>query len=256
MRTFLLLLFISSMLLAPKSNAQFVNEFSLDAIRFGIDPIRSWSMLGNASKNQERPVYFNFVEGYLEFLIHLRTSFVVEAGYSNSHWNLYNNTFFYNSKGSFYRFGFDFNVTEPDPNFEVDLGWRIGFNSFTQSSHMKLDGTYWKNEVNQYPMQQFPGSTYWGEILLDTKFRMFKKSASIVFANMWFQTSIRVRFKQNDLSSQSPDQYYFIPGYGFNNRIMPGLHLTLSYFLKLRERKVYRIHHLHDNRVFIHERKY
>jgi hypothetical protein len=255
MRTILLLLFISGLFLPQKSKAQFVNQLSLDAIRIGIDPIKSWSMLFNANKYQDRPVFFNFVEGYAEFLVHLRTSVVLEGGYSNSHWNQYNNTFFYNSKGYFFRAGLDFNVTEPDPDFEVDLGWRIGANAFTQSSHMQLHGDYWQNQVNTYPMQNVPGSTFWGEILLDAKFRIFKNYRQQFFQNLWFHSSLRLRFKQNDLQSESPDQYYFIPGYGFNNRIMPGFHFTLSYFIKLRERKVYRIHHVHDNRVLIHDWK-
>lgn len=239
------------MLFAKTTQAQFVNQLSLDAIRFGIDPIKSWSMLFNPNKYQDRPVFFNFTECYLELLLHLRTSAILEGGYSHSNWNKYNNTFFYNSKGYFLRLGLDFNVTEPDPNFEVDLGWRIGMNRFTETTHLVLAGEYWGGKVDDYPIKNVTGFTYWGEIALDTKFRVFKNSENLVLKNIWFQTSLRIRFKQNDLSSQSTDQYYFIPGYGFNNRIMPGLHFSLTYFLKIRERKVYQIHHAYDNKVLI-----
>lgn len=245
------LLCTSCVLLSLQCKAQFVNQLSLDAIRVGIDPIRSWSMLMNADKHKNRPMFFNFVEGYAEFLVHLRTSVVLEAGYSNSNWNLYKNTFYYNSKGWYGRFGLDFNLTEPDPNFEVDLGWRLGFNSFTETSQIVMKGDYWGTMVNEYPMYKLPGSTYWGEILLDLKVRLFKRSERTFFKNLWFHSSVRVKLKQGDLNSQNTDQYYWIPGYGLNHRIMPGINFTLSYFIKIRERRVYQFHHAHDNRVLI-----
>jgi hypothetical protein len=248
-RIFLLALLIELLCLGS-AKAQYVSEWSLNAIRVGIDPIKTWSMLLNANNYKDRPVFFNFAEGYLELLLHLRTSAVFEGGYSKSHWNQRSNTFFYQSEGYFWRGGLDFNITEPDPDFEVDLGWRLGMSSFKQNSRVVLKGDYWGNNLDQTPMKDFKAFTYWGEILLDAKTRVFRNSERQFFSNLWFQASLRIRFKQTEQAIET-DQYYMIPGYGFNNRIMPGLHFALTYFIKLKEKKVYRIHHVYDSKVLI-----
>jgi hypothetical protein len=244
-----LLLFISSTL----AQAQYVSQWSLDAIRLGFDPIKSVSMFSSVDKHKDKSVYFNYTEAYLELLIHLRTSVVLEGGYSRSHWNRYNNTFLYDSKGYFVKFGLDFNLTEPNPDFEVDLGWRIGVNKMRENAVMHLKGDYWGTEIHETPLNNKTGSLYWGEIVLDGKYKLFRSSNSIVLQNLWFHTSFRMRFKPSDIS-ETYDQYYLIPGYGFNNRVMPGLHFTLSYFVKFRERRIYRIHHAYDSKVLINKR--
>ncbi|MBC7390301.1 MAG: hypothetical protein H7329_13880 [Opitutaceae bacterium] len=246
-------LIIFFLLNAKTSTAQFVSQWSLDALRIGIDPIKSWSMLSHADKHMDRPVYFNHTEGFVEFLVHQRTSIVFEAGYSNSNWNLFKNTLFYNSSGTYYRLGFDFNVSEPDPNYEVDLGWRIGVNSFKEKARLALHGDYWNQNVDEHPLSS-QGSTYWGEVVLDIKYRVFKNSENKYLKNLWFNTSFRFRFKQNDLKAEVQHQYYMLPGYGFNSRYFGGINFGLSYFLKIRERKIYTIHHLHDNKVLLHHR--
>jgi len=246
-------LFICSILAAGTANAQYVNQWSLDAIRVGIDPVKSWSMLSNADKHLNRPVYFNFIEGFIELQVHQRTSIVLEAGYSNSNWNRLKNTFFYNSKGTFFRFGLDFNVTEPDPDYEVDLGWRIGFNSFKEKGRLALHGDYWKQDISDNSISPSLG-TYWGELLLDLKYRVFRNTNNHHLRNIWFNTSFRLRFKQNDLVAEKENQYIMIPGYGFNNRFMGGVHFGLSYFFKIRERKVFTLHHIHDSKILLHHR--
>lgn len=248
-----LLLFSSSLFLAQSTKAQYVSQWSLDAMRIGFDPIKSGSMLFNAEKYNDRKFFFNYTEAYLELLVHLRTSIVLEGGYSHSKWNRYNNTYFYDTKGYFMKFGLDFNVSEPHPDFEIDLGWRIGINKMVENGNIKLKGDYHEETVENTPLNKVPNSLYWGEIVLDGKYKIFRKSESAVLQNLWFQASVRVRFKPTDVS-EGYDQYYIIPGYGLNNRIMPGLHFTLSYFIKFRERKVYRIHHAYDSKVLINKR--
>lgn len=252
-RLIYLLLFISNLSLAPNAHAQYVSQWSLDAIRIGFDPVKSGSMLFNAEKYKDRTFFFNYTEAYLELLVHLRTSIVLEAGYSHSKWNRYNNTFFYDTKGTFMKFGLDFNVSEPHPDFEVDLGWRIGINKMTENAKLNLQGEYFNETIDKATIDNASTNFYWGEIVLDGKYKLFKKSESAILQNLWFQTSVRLRFKPKDVAEQY-EQYYIIPGYGFNNRIMPGLHFTLSYFIKFRERKVYRIHHAYDSKVLINKR--
>ena len=238
------------------AQGQFVNQLSLDAIRVGFDPFKSPSMLLNSDKYKDRLFFFNYAEAYLELLVHLRTSVIIEGGYSHSQWNRYTNTFFYDSRGYFMKFGLDFNVSEPHPNYEIDLGWRIGVNSFVENTRIKLHGNYWDTRIDETPIVDKPSSTYWGEIVLDAKHRLFRKSENKILKNIWIQASFRARFKQRDLvEGNEHDQYYFIPGYGFNTRMMPGLHFTLSYFFKIRERKIYRIHHLYDSKVLLDRSK-
>jgi hypothetical protein len=251
-RLFFLLLFSSSLLLTRTAKAQYVSQWSLDAIRVGFDPLKSGSMLFNAEKFRDRKYFFNYTEAYLELLVHLRTSVILEGGYSHSKWNRYNNTYFYDSKGYFMKFGLDFNISEPHPDFELDLGWRIGINKMVENSELKLKGDYYGETVEESPIHKLPNSLYWGEIVLDGKTKIFRKSESKVLQNLWFQASFRLRFKPKDIS-EGYEQYYIIPGYGFNNRIMPGIHFTLSYFIKFRERKVYRIHHAYDSKVLIYK---
>ena len=151
------------------------------------------------------------------------------------------------------KLGLDFNITKPNPDFEVDLGWRIAINSMQENSTLNLKGDYWGTSVNETPLKNVHGNLYWGEIVLDSKYKLFRKSESAILKNLWFHTSIRMRFKPQDISN-SYDQYHLIPGYGLNNRIMPGIHFTLSYFMKFRERKIYRIHHAYDSKVLINRR--
>ena len=150
------------------------------------------------------------------------------------------------------KFGLDFNISEPHPDYEIDLGWRIGINKMLENGDLRLKGDYYGEGIETSPLHKIPNSLYWGEIVLDGKRKIFRKSENKVLQNLWFQTSLRLRFKPNDIS-EGYDQYYIIPGYGFNNRIMPGVHFTLSYFIKFRERKVYRIHHAYDSKVLINK---
>ena len=251
-RLFSLLLFTSSLFWAQSAKAQYVSQWSLDAIRIGFDPIKSSSMLLNPEKYKDRKFFFNYAEASLELLVHLRTSIVLEGGYSHSKWNKYNNTYFYDTKGYFMKFGLDFNISEPHPDYEIDLGWRIGINKMLENGDLRLKGDYYGEGIETSPLHKIPNSLYWGEIVLDGKRKIFRKSENKVLQNLWFQTSLRLRFKPNDIS-EGYDQYYIIPGYGFNNRIMPGVHFTLSYFIKFRERKVYRIHHAYDSKVLINK---
>jgi len=238
------------------AQGQYVSQWSLDGIRVGFDPFKTVSMFLNEEKYKDRPFFFNYTDGYVEFLVHQRTSIMVEGGYSHSQWNRYKNTFFYDSRGYFIKAGFDFNLSEPHPHYEVDLGWRIGMNTFVENSIIKLHGNYWDKQVNEQRLYNKPGSTYWGEFVLNAKRRIFRKSENKVWGNLWIESSLRLRFKQSDLKTTTEyDQYYFIPGYGFNNRFMPGLNFGLSYFIKIRERKVYRIHHIYDSKVLIDNHK-
>ena len=248
-----LLLFSFSLLITPDAKAQYVSQWSLDAIRIGFDPIKSGSLLFNPEKYKDRTYFFNYAEASLELLVHLRTSVILEGGYSHSKWNRFNNTYFYDTKGYFMKFGLDFNISEPHPDFEVDLGWRIGINKMVENGNIKLNGNYHNETIDNTPLNKVPNSLYWGEIVLDSKYKIFRKSESKALQNLWFQASLRLRFKPKDIS-EGYEQYYIIPGYGFNNRIMPGVHFSLSYFIKFRERKVYRIHHAYDSKVLINKR--
>jgi len=116
-----------------------------------------------------------------------------------------------------------------------------------------LHGDYWNNDIKQQLFKS-NASTYWGELVLDMKYRVFKNTDNQYLQNIWFNTSLRFRFKQNDLKAETENQYYMVPGYGFNSRYSGGINFGLSYFFKIRERKVYTIHHLHDNKVLLHHR--
>lgn len=251
MRLYIRLLLSISLLWAGKAQSQFVSQWSLDALRVGFDPIKSGSMFFNPGKYRDRPLFFNHTDGYLELLLHLRTSAVIEGGYTSIYLNRYHNTFFYNNKGTFLRMGLDFNVSEPDPDYEVDIGWRLGINSFKESAQLVLDGEYWNSHIDQMLINTTGGFTYWGEMLLDLKYRVFKDSENAFFKNLWFHASFRLKFKQSDLKAETYEQYYYLPGYGINSRFMGGVNFTLSYFIKIRERKVYHLHHIYDSKVLL-----
>lgn len=233
-------LFIISCLVGQTLAGQAIE---LRKIRVGFDPIKSATMLFPEKDNQNNRLYFNTWETNLELAGPFRTSVVMEYGATKAHIQDPNGNFDYRSSGNYLKLGLDFNITDEDPDMELDLGWRFGVNKFSEDARLKLNGEFYDNiKIDNLPSAE--RSLVWGEVLMSYKVRLLKHSQML--NRLWFGTDLRLKF-MNKLPQRNGYPSMNIPGYGLPNNFCGGVGFKLCYELSIQHTVMHKIKHRYAN---------
>ncbi|HEX8547872.1 MAG TPA: DUF6048 family protein [Cytophagaceae bacterium] len=233
-------LFIIKLLIA---NAGYSQTVGITKVRFGLDPIKSATMFFPEKDGLNNRFYFNTWEATAEIAGNYRTSLVLEYGYTKAHLQDYYGNIDYRSKGNYLKVGLDFNITEEDPNMELDLSWRFGVNRFSEAARIKLNGEFYEN-IRVVNLPQAERSLVWGEILMSYKVRLMKHSHML--NRLWFGTDLRLKF-MNSLPQRLGYASMNIPGYGLPNNFCGGAAFKLCYQFDIHHSLMHEIKHKHSN---------
>lgn len=135
---------------------------------------------------------------------------VIEAGIGFADSRPENGNFHYVGKPSFYtKIGLNYNfLYKSNPDYQVFLGLRGGFSSFTyEIRDISVNAPYW-NQSSDFSILNQNASAFFGEILAGVKVRIYRN-----FSLGW---SVRFHFKFHT-SSPLNSNPWFIPGFGTNS---------------------------------------
>ena len=191
----------------PKGPKPFIH---MKGIRFGMDVTRPFQDLWTKGNR-----YGTEFSAEMEIWPSLFPVF--ETGYERL--NIKTNYVDYSSKGSYSRFGIDYNFLQPEHAKDKDnlfIGFRYGFALAGQQVNNYMIDSYWGVENGSFANQTF--SAHWGEILIGTK--------GEIFPNFYMGWTIRGKIKISQKNLTPP--VYFIPGYG---KAEKGFNLDFTYSL-------------------------
>lgn len=143
----------------------------------------------------------------------------------------------FTTKGSYIKFGFDYNSHENWLNLEnmIFIGLRYGFSTFSQelNSYEVYNPNPYFPENPQVPSgEKYSGlSAQWGEVVVGMKTQVFQN----VFVGMSFRMNYLI-------SNKRPDGFdnLYIPGFNrtYDGDFGVGFNYTVSYFIPLYKKKV------------------
>lgn len=219
------LLFIISLILAQSSYSQILG---IEAVRVGVDPVRSFSFLLNNKKKDQMYVP-HVTELYSEFLIFERTSFIAELGYSNNYFQTQGENLHYTSKGIYSKLGFDFDLTAPEEKVNFSIGWRAGFNHYSERQQVNLISNYYHDSyiINYHVNTK---NFIWGELLITHKYKLYENYQTK--NKLYFSFSLRCKFTNHLPGKDYPS--LAIPGYGFYHKYVPGITFGLLYHFQIK----------------------
>ena len=181
----------------------------LKGIKLGVN-------VGRFSDFQFKPDRFSY-EASLDFNLSNKYFGVVEAGYSEINFNkdsLYN----YNSEGTFFKVGVDFNMLKKYPSDFFGIGLRIGRSDFSHSaSSIQIEMDHWGSNTFQPISKSY--IAYWFEASLGVKGEIFK--------NVYLGWSGIVRIQLRG-GKDADFQAYDIPGFGDGSK---SLKLAANYYI-------------------------
>jgi hypothetical protein len=231
---------LCSLIFLTNVNAQ---QLRFTQIRVGIDPIFSATMFIPQQDLHKYTADYHNWEGSLELIGPYRLSFIGEFGHTNIAMNVLGGTEIFRSKGYYGRLGCNFDLSKPNKNYELDLGWRLGLSIPQESAYIYLKGQYWNSEITS----DFPQRTnvyLWAEMLLEYKFMIIPKHPFL--RNFWLASSFRIKLNPSALQEQ-PYKTQYVPGLGFGTLFAPSFAFNLIYAIHFSKGQVHKSHHLHNN---------
>lgn len=208
-KTFVYFISVMVLLIPASAKAQDTVVFPLK-IRAGIDLMGP----GIYTANHDN---FNF-EGFVSFDRNERTSWIIEAGYSDYKFSQYN--YEYLSRGIFFKAGTDFNLLKPDiskGNYWAGLGLRYGYSIFNTETPSFQHENYWGPVTSS--ISQKTRSGHFVEIAPGVKTELFKN-----FSIGW---TVRLRFLIFGGGGKDLRPIYF-PGFGPGGK---NVNTGISYFI-------------------------
>jgi hypothetical protein len=237
------LLFISSFLLGTLCQAQ---TLRFTQMRIGFDALHTASYLTPSRSIKDHIGNYRNWEGSFELIGPYKLSFLGEFGQTTLEVNIAENTLIYNSKGSYGRIGFNFDLTDTKKRYELDLGWRMGYSFMDESARVAFYGDYW-NTVNNIQLPSRNSQFLFGQIVLDYKSKLFPKSKTFL-KDIWLGVNLRIRLKSSSIGNQEYDTP-LIAGYGLNfvPSFVPAIQSTLFYAIHFTKGTLHKSHHLNNN---------
>jgi hypothetical protein len=205
--SFLLVLVFSFHLFAQKADEK-KDPWKLTGIKAGIDVGRFSSYL----LKPERTSY----AGSIDFGFNNKYFFVAEAGYSEI--KLDRDNYNYNSNGTFYKLGLDYNMLKKYPTDFLGAGFRLAYSTLNHSANnIRFESSHWGDYY--FNKESETNQTMWLEVSFGVKGEVFK--------NVYFGWSalLKVRFYGGTDDNFQP---YDIPGYG---KAASTLNLGANYFI-------------------------
>ena len=180
--------------LKPKRTDNFIR---MKGIRVGMDITRPFQDLWTKGNRYGSEFTFD-----MELRPNLFPTF--ESGYEVM--KIKTNYINYTGKGSYSKFGFDYNLLQAEHKNDKDMlfiGLRYGFALGNQQVDQYMIDSYWGPVTGHFANQKL--FAHWGEFLIGMKGEMFQ--------NFFMGWTIRGKVKMNHKDLGMPP-VYFIPGYG------------------------------------------
>lgn len=180
--------------LKPKRTDNFIR---MKGIRVGMDITRPFQDLWTKGNRYGSEFTFD-----MELRPNLFPTF--ESGYEVM--KIKTNYINYTGKGSYSKFGFDYNLLQAEHKNDKDMlfiGLRYGFALGNQQVDQYMIDSYWGPVTGHFANQKL--FAHWGEFLIGMKGEMFQ--------NFFMGWTIRGKVKMNHTDLGMPP-VYFIPGYG------------------------------------------
>jgi hypothetical protein len=244
-------IFIFSISTAFISQAQLLR---LTQIRVGFDPIYTATQFTKTIYTQNSFLNYKNWEANIEFIGPYRLSMLAEVGKTGFVTSPGDGSFYTNNYGFYSRYGFNFDLAKPSKNFEYDLGWRLGYSNSFMDNVANLKGDYWGGYDNKL-ISQFNSQTFWVEVLLDTKARLFTKQKGPL-GNIWAGISIRGKIMPFFTEEAQTAHVSYVPGYGYFLPFGGGIQFNLLYAFHLLGPNVHKCKHVHDNVDFIENKSH
>ena len=172
-----------------------------------------------------KPVKGNF-EFSLESTVTKNISVIGEAGIL--HTNFSEDTYNYESKGSYFRLGTQFNLLkrEYDDNDKLYIGLLYGFSTFShKADYIQITDGYWGSGSGSLPLTSLTGN--WFEVKIGLRVEIIR-NWSLGWA---IRTRIYMFGKEDPIMSP-----YIIPGYGKHDK-SPAIGMSYSVFYQIPYRK-------------------
>ena len=211
-------------LFARNATAQ-SSKWAPSAIRLGGDPGTFYYMIFSEERG--------FFEAEADIDIN---QFFLVANYGISNYRLDKPTFLYTNKGSYMRFGADFNFMNKDPNNNVGFfGFRYAISSFEDQLDFDTQQII-ESDIGGWPNTRETKSNSnvranWIELVTGMKIRVVKQ----------LYMGFTVRYKLfMDFDGATQTVPYYIPGFGKNVKTSGfGFNYYISYRLPFRKKTVF-----------------
>lgn len=200
------------------------SKWAPSAIRLGADPGTLYYMIFSEERG--------FFEAEADIDIN---QFFLVANYGISNYKLDKETFFYSNKGSYLRFGADFNFMNKDPNNNIGFfGFRYATSSF--EDQLEYDTKQIIESEIGWPNTREKASNgsvkaNWFELVTGMKIRVVKQ----------LYMGFTARYKLfMDFEGATETRPYYIPGFGKNVKTSGfGFNYYVSYRLPFRKKTVF-----------------
>lgn len=204
----LVVLVVFSVQLFAQTQVEKKEPWKLTGIKAGMD-------IGRFSSYVFKPERTSYA-GSFDIGFNNKYFFVAEAGYSTI--DLERENYNYNSDGTFYKLGLDYNMLKKVPTDFLGAGFRIAYSSLNHSAtNIRFTSNHWEDYFTSQNMET--NQTMWLEVSFGVKGEIFKN------IYLGWSALLKVRFYGGTDDNFQP---YDIPGYGNATK---SINLGANYFI-------------------------